>query len=139
VVEGIKLMTTTFEIYGEHWQWPPHARVAEIIAAYFPTSEMIVPKDSSTGNYVFKLDGNDVLLIDVVGWNFTSGARGWKWSSIKEGSLESVARDILYQLAKDGFTVYDPPRDFDFENRPSIQDRTKRRIIPRKAIKKKPL
>jgi hypothetical protein len=85
------------------------------------------------------LDGNDVLLIDVVGWNFTSGARGWKWSSIKEGSLESVARDILYQLAKDGFTVYDPPRDFDFENRPSIQDRTKRRIIPRKAIKKKPL
>ena len=139
MVEGINLLTTTLEIYGEHWQWPPHARVAEIIAAYFPTSEMIVPKDSSTGNYVFKLDGNDVLLIDVVGWNFTSGARGWKWSSIKEGSLESVARDILYQLAKDGFTVYDPPRDFDFENRPSIQDRTKRRIIPRKAIKKKPL
>jgi hypothetical protein len=132
-------MTSSFEIYGEHWQWPPHVRVAEIIAAYFPASEFIVSKDSSSGNYVFKLEGNDVLLIDDVGWKFTSGARGWTWSSIKEGSLEAVARDILYQLATDGFTVYNPPRSFDFGNQPSAQERTKRRIIPRKVIKKKPL
>ncbi|MSX45509.1 MAG: hypothetical protein F2747_06630 [Actinobacteria bacterium] len=89
---------------------PSYAQVANLIGDGFPDAELRIQALGDNAEFTLYLNDELLLTINNIGWTFTTGDRDGKWSEIKEGSVESVARHILSKFADRDFKVYDPVR-----------------------------
>lgn len=116
----------------EHFSWPPHFKVAKIIAACLPTLDFEEVGEGKEKRFIFRKEGILILELDHSGWTYGFEAKNGTWRSFLEGSYERIAQYVLEPLVGSGVRVLKPPRNYDFENPPEL----KQILLKRKAIRR---
>ncbi len=85
--------------------------IARLIAQAFPAANLKIEGEGEQVVYEIFLSGKMLVRLDRICaiFNFpTQGSGKMSWSGIKEGSPETVAANIVQDLANAGFTVLSP-------------------------------
>jgi hypothetical protein len=101
------------QTFGENPRsYPPYALVAETVHANFPGTNMKLITEGNSPRFELYDETNLLMTIDSKEWTYSSGQRGGTWSSIKEGSLESISMWILRAFAELDYAVFNPQGAF---------------------------
>ncbi len=90
---------------------PFYEVIARFIAEAFPAANLKIEGEGAQVVYEICLNGKMLVRLDRICavFNFpTRGSEKMSWSTIKEGSNETVAAVIIQNLANAGFTVQSP-------------------------------
>lgn len=116
----------------EHSTWPPHFKVAKIIAACLPTLEHEEIGEGKERRFIFRNEGILIIELDHSGWTYGFEARNGTWRSFQAGSYERIAQYVLEPLVSMKIRVLKPPRNYDFENPPQLNEI----LLKRKTFKR---
>lgn len=106
----------------EHFSWPPHFKVAKIIAACLPGAVVEEDGEGDEKRFIYWSDGVQILEIDEIGWTYGFEARNGTWRSFLEGGYETITRYVLNPLVDFGIHVLKPPSHYDFDSPPEIKE-----------------
>lgn len=115
----------------EHYSWPPHFKVAKIIAACLPSLEYEEVGDSKEKRFIFRKEGISILELNKTGWIYGFDAKNGNWRNFQEGSYESIAEYVLEPLVDLKIRVMKPPSRYDFENPPEVNQFLRKRKLKR--------
>jgi len=104
-----------YEVFGvKSYIWPSTVQLADMLAAYFPGSQLSVEIGGDTYRFKLSYQGKLLATLDENEISFTTGEPTQEWIGIEEGDVFSIGEIYLQHFSDLGYKILKPFRPINF-------------------------